>query len=270
MVVALIFTGCVDNEIYQDNVQSGMPEIDISNEQNVNVWDVKEEMEDIEEDMIKVSVLGKETLLIEKDRIHDDVYGLDQLNNRWTLEETDAILNSIKGTWEVDEYVGYISYSLYCNGRLTEEINSEEEQVYRELIWEQFENAKENSMVNVPKFQFSIKERNGEDIENNYIYVNSLYSSPVSIILSMNRSDDGYPVFIDRTTIGLDFVVEYPVIYIKFFTYAVEEEQGKNVIRTKEVYEPATLILTSDGQFLLLIDGAFYSLKRVEETFLNE
>lgn len=65
----------------------------------------------------------------------------------------------------------------------------------------------------------------------------------------MSRSDDNYPIFVESTTVTGDFSVEYPVMYIKFFTCV---EEGK--------YEPATLVITSDKKFYMLIDGAFYSL----------
>jgi hypothetical protein len=110
-----------------------------------------------------------------------------------------------------------------------------------------------NAQNNIPNVYFSVKRHNGKDVNSNYISVNGNYLSPISIILSLDRSNDDYPVFSDRTTISTDFTVEYPTIYIKFFIKYSEDN-------IKEKYEPATLVLTSDNKFYILIDGAFYSL----------
>jgi len=57
-------------------------------------------------------------------------------------------------------------------------------------------------------------------------------------------------LLIYRTTISTDFYVNYPVLYIKSFI----KHDKDNV--TSE-YEPATLVISSDGKFYILIEGAF-------------
>jgi len=97
----------------------------------------------------------------------------------------------------------------------------------------------------IPNIFFSIKEYNGNATNNNYIYVNNNYASPISIILSLDRSSDNYPVFVDRTTISTDFYVNYPTLYIKFFI-----KYDKDNVTSE--YEPATLVISSDGKFYII------------------
>ncbi len=83
--------------------------------------------------------------------------------------------------------------------------------------------------------------------------MNDNYRSPVSIVLSIDRLNENYPIFSDQTTISSDFYADYPILYIKFFIASKKDNQV-------EKYIPATLAISSDNQFLILIDGAFYSL----------
>ena len=45
--------------------------------------------------------------------------------------------------------------------------------------------------------------------------------------------------------------MEYPVVYIKLFAKFKDGESDR--------YNPATVIVSADGQVLLLMEGAFYS-----------
>ena len=61
----------------------------------------------------------------------------------------------------------------------------------------------------------------------------------------------------EMTADSPDFEAEYPVLYIRFFFY----EDNSN---SEREYRPATLVITSDDRFYLLLDRAFYSLKPSE------
>lgn len=250
LLLCVCLSGCQGEtaENTEEDIQSS-----VSSEKG-NSEDTAEEEEETEKDVTIISVLGKEELVIENDRIYDDRYGLHQLNNRFTLEEIDTILNTVKGSWVADEYVGFVSYNVYGAEYLMEEAEA----------WTIYDEAKTRAAANVPDFTISIGEYNTitkgmADIDNNYIYVQTRdgrrYNSPMSIVLSMSLIEDNYPVFIDRSMVGIGSNDNYPVVYIQFFSVCYSDESKKFI------YEPATLVLTSDGQFLLLKDGAFYSLK---------
>lgn len=196
--------------------------------------------------------MGQELLKIHKDRINDDIYGTGQLDNRWELNEIDDILNSVKGSWQIDEYIGFVYPSLYYSGL---DWRDNLGQAEKERLNEAYEEKVRKAKTNIPDVSFSIKEYNDEETNSNYIFVNGRYRSPISIILSVDRLNHNYPIYKDQTTISADFHVEYPVIYVKFFINFFEESQ---TIR----YEPATLVISSDNKFYILIDGAFYSLKK--------
>lgn len=200
---------------------------------------------------ISISILDKKTLSIDKDRMGDDIYGTGQLDNRWNLNEIDDILNSIKGDWEIDKYIGFVSPGIYYPDLFDHHDNLE--QSIKDNLIRKYKEKVKSAKNNIPNIYFSVKKHDGEDTNSNYITVNGNYLSPISIILSLDRLNDDYPVFVDRTTISSDFTVEYPIIYIKFF---IKHNDGKNKVQ----YEPATLVLTSDNKFYILIDGAFYSL----------
>lgn len=201
--------------------------------------------------VITMTILDKNTISIDKDRITDDIYG-SYLDNRWELSEIDSILNSIKGTWRVNEYVGFVESSIYYpdlfdhNDNLGDDIKEQLHKEYKEKV--------DSAKRNIPEIYFYIKEYDGKSTNNNYIYVNGNYLSPISIIMSVDLLNDNYPVFVDRTTVSTDFSVEYPVIYIKFFL----EQNGEDLIKK---FCSATLVISSDNKFYILVDGAFYSLK---------
>jgi len=234
LIIIIIFTFCSCN--YADIAE-----------------DVKEISEINDDNVVKITVLGKKTISVKKDRIYDDIYG-DFLDNRWNLSEVDNILFSLKGVWKVDKYVGFVDSSIYfpdlfdLNDNLEESIKDELHNDYRKKV--------ENAKNNIPEIYFSIKEYGGKDTDSNYIYVNGIYDSPISIILSLNQWNDNYPAFVERTTISPDFVVDYPTLYIKFYIQCSEDNQIMK-------HETATLVITADNRFYFLIDGAFYSLKNL-------
>lgn len=186
-----------------------------------------------DKDVTVISVLGKEELTIENSRIYDDESDYGYLDNCFTPEEMDTILNAIEGTWVVDEYVGFIPFE---KSAWSEEEGTEEERQQK------YDSAVEQAESNLPDIFFRVKgDSEEEPVDGSYyIYVfndNQSYVSPISVALHMQEKDWGYPV-----------------IYIEFVSIS-GDEQGELL------YEPAALILASDGSFLLLKDGAFYSLK---------
>lgn len=207
-----------------------------------------------EDNSISLTILDRCTISINKERINDDFYGVQQLNNRWNLDEIDAILNSIKGVWQADKYIGFIDSSLYYADLF--DMGDSLEEGIREELYDQYNEKIKNAKINIPGLVISIKETEGREIDSNYVYINNYYPSPVSIILSLDKINEKYPIFADQTTISTDFYVEYPIIYIKFFV-PVEEEENKTI-----KYSTATLLISKDDKFYLLTDGAFYSLKR--------
>lgn len=238
-----------------------------SEEQRTDVWDstlttVSDRIGNIEavdvelegnsdENLTTISVLGREKLMIETERIYGTESDLGYLDNRFIPEEIDIILNAIEGTWIVDEYVGFIPYE---NSIWSEEEGTEEEKRKK------YDDDREQAKTHLPDFSFQIKSYNSENPTDcsQYIYVyndNESYASPMSVALSM-QEEDGYSGFINRTIQGSDISKfnGYPVIYIDFFSIFCSQEG-------RVTYEPTTLILASDGSFLLLKDGAFYSLK---------
>ncbi|WP_432663369.1 hypothetical protein R9X47_22660 [Wukongibacter baidiensis] len=244
IIILAFFTIFTVSNSNQDDLNNVVSEGSIS--------DVNSELElSTDDNKISVSVFGEKEILINEDRFGDDIYGTGQLDNRWNLNEIDDILNLIKGDWKINEYIGFVDSSIYYP-ELFDYSDNIEDSVRNNLIENYNENVK-SAKNNVPNISFSVKKYNKEDTNSNYINVNGNYLSPISIILSLERMDDNYPVFVDRTTISTDFKVEYPIIYIKFFIEYNEDE-----LETR--YEPATLVLTNDNKFYILIDGAFYSV----------
>ncbi len=205
-----------------------------------------------DKDVTVISVLGKVDLRIADSRIYDDESGYGYLDNRFTPEEMDTILNAIEGTWIVDEYVGFIPFE---KSTWSEEKGTEEERQQK------YDSAVERAENNLPDFFFRIKGYSDEEPVDgsHYIYVfndNKSYVSPISAALCMQEKGLGYPGVENRTIQGSGIMEQpgYPVIYIEFLSISCDEQGAL-------LYEPATLILASNGSFLLLKDGAFYSLK---------
>lgn len=238
--LAITITSC-DNKYVLNNVDT--------RNHNSNMK-IKSELS-TNNDSISISILGKKNIAINTDRICDDIYGIGQLDNRWNLNEIDDILNSIKGDWKIDKYIGFVDSSIYYPDLFDYRDNLEESK--KNTLIKNYKKKVKSAQNSIPNVYFSVNKHNGEDVISNYINVNGNYLSPISIILSLDRLNDDYPVFVDQTTISNDFYVEYPVIYIKFF---IKYNEAKEI----EKYEPATLVLSSDNKFYILIDGAFYSV----------
>lgn len=217
--------------------------------------DNKETESGIDEDKISVSIFGDQTLIIDKSRFN----GTGQLNNRWSLNEIDVILNSIQGEWEIERYIGFVVSSIYYPDLFDHSDNIAED--VRNNLIEDYNKKVESAKKNIPNISFSVKRHNTLDTDSKYIIVNDDYQSTISIILSMDRIDEYYPVFVDQTTLSIDFVVEYPVIYIKFFIEYKDDLEAR--------YEPATLVLTKDNKFYILVDGAFYSVVSKWHYYVN-
>lgn len=219
-----------------------------------------------QEDAIPIRILGKEILTIDRDRVYNDIYGDGFLFDRWELNEVDAILNAVKGDWQIDQYVGFIPSGI-DNPDLFDIHDNIGEDV-KEQLYEEYDEKVEQAKNNVLEISFSIKEYRAydgtyQDTTNNCIFVSGnggAYESQVRIILTASEELDRYPVFSEQTAFSGDFSVEYPVVYIKFFVPWEENEEG---IRT---YESATLVLSSDKKFFVLINGAFYSVKPIDDT----
>lgn len=203
-----------------------------------------------EANRIEVEIYGGEKLQIELERFVDDIYGTGQVDNRWTLDEIDTILYTIQGRWTVKEYVGFVVAPIYSSDLF--ESDNLDESLRKEFL-DDYNQKVEAAKKNIPNLTFTVKEFESNDMDSNYIVVNDSYLSPISIILSLDRSSENYPVFVDRTALSMDFVVEYPVIYIKFFMKYNEDGLGV-------IYKPATLVLSKDNKFYILVDGAFYSV----------
>lgn len=207
-----------------------------------------------DDNIISITLLDKSSLKINKSRLNNNIYGVNRLDNKWTFIEIDTILNSIKGSWETDEYIGFVDSSIYFPDLY--DLNDNLEANIKDDLLNEYQLKIEHAKSNIPNLSFSVRLYDGKDTDSNYIYVNKNYPSPISIILSEDRIYDNSPIFVDQTTISSDFYVEYPVIYIKFFIKS-------NINNNLEIYEPATLVITSDNKFYILIDGAFYSLKNI-------
>lgn len=217
--------------------------------------DEGEEMEEV----TKIPVLGKTELIMENSRIYggDNVSGI--LTDCFTSEETDVILETVQGIWEIDGYAGFVPYAGYVESGRGKIGDTEQERQ------EKYEKAVEEAETDIPDFSFRIKVYNAAEEKpgdgGQYIYVRSsgdTYVSPFSIDLCLSETDGAYPVFVGETLRGMKTASElsYPIIAVRFFcgSYLEEEE--------RDGYEPAAFLLTSDGQFLLAKDGAFYSMKQ--------
>jgi len=248
----VLLTSCNSEYNSEDSIYHGS-----MNEINNN-----SEYSEVDNDTISISILGKKTLYINKDRMNDDVYGTGQLDNRWSLNEIDDILNAIKGVWKVDDYVGFVAPTLYYSDLFDRHNNIGEDVKTR--LYESYEEKIKNAKANIPDLYFSVKKyrktHGYRDTNSNYIYTDGVHSSSISIILSTNRINDYYTIFVNRTAISGDFIAEYPVLYIQFFIRLIDDNQAIK-------YEPATLVITSDDRFYILINGAFYSLKNLWNLF---
>ena len=165
-------------------------------------------------------------------------------------ENAESIPASLEGVWAVGEYIGFVPFDAYENGMWYEMAGDGEE---RMAVYEE---NKERAAAELPEFFIEIRETDTE--AGRYVYVTNrkrTYASPINITVSTAVSEDEYSIFNQRTISGLAPYGDYPVTYIEFHSFDYSEEEDR------VIYEPATLILTADGQFLLLKDGAYYSLE---------
>ena len=241
-----------DNGYEVQSASSDAESVHSQSKEEENSNDVKTENERTEKDggYLEFEILGKETLSIDESRIQDSF-----LDNRWTLEEIDKILNSIKGCWTVDQYVGFVSDETYFPQ--LRPIDNIDEQWRNDLL-EEYQAKVEEAKNNLPSLIFSIKERDLPFLETdaNYIYIDGFSPSPISVTLSMENEVPSMLADSEMTADSPDFQAEYPVLYIRFFFSEDRDDE--------RVYLPATLVITSDDRFYLLLDGAFYSLKPSE------
>jgi len=218
-------------------------------DESTNIEDVESTDSDTKVKYEEIEIYGGITLKLARERFYDDVYGTGQIDNMWSLEEINTIMNAIKGQWSIKNYEGFVAAPIFIPDLFDAETLSEDE---RDRLLEMYNIAVESSKSLIPDIVFSIKEFDSTDVDMNYIGVNNSFLSPVSIILSLDKTSENYPVFVDRTAITTDISIKYPVIYLKFFTKTVDEGG-------KEIYQPATLIMSSDDNLYVLINGAYYS-----------
>lgn len=215
-------------------------------ESGVEISDIEDESTDVSEnENITFRVLDGKEISVSRDRLRDT----GRINNRWSLEETDAMIAPLKGTWTTDAYMGYaLPYDL----RKFEPDTYADEEAREKFFWEYHEAVRAAEESPMPDISIEVKPV--EEYEDGYTIRVNGYESPFSIILSTERINDEYPVYSDTTTLSESFFVEYPVVYIKLFASFKDGESDR--------YKPATVVVSADGQVLLLMEGSFYSLER--------
>lgn len=79
-------------------------------ESEIEISSTEEERKDVSENKnITFRVLDGKEISVSRDRLRDT----ERINNRWSLEETDAMIAPLKGTWTTDTYMGYaLPYNL--------------------------------------------------------------------------------------------------------------------------------------------------------------
>lgn len=262
--------GCSKREVHEettmiDEVQESVTDISLNGETKPQSLD-----ENTYSEKIELNLLDKETIVIEKDRTTGNWLGNGYLDNCWEKEEIDAILNAIEGNWQVDKYMGFIYFRIFDIDLLDDYNGDDAEFIrHREELFEKYHKAVETAGENIPELTFSVKKRlnyndNWVNAGEHYIYVNGKMECPIVIKLSMDKQNDMYPICDEETVYSSDFEVEYPVLYIKFYYRNYKMEESGEI--GERVYQPATLIITSDNQFFILINGAFYSLKQLDLT----
>ena len=215
-------------------------------ESEIEISSTEEECKDVSEnENITFRVLDGKEISVSRDRLMDT----ERINNRWSLEETDAMIAPLKGTWTTDTYMGYV---LPYNLRKFEPDTYADEEARETFFGEYHEAVRAAEESPVP--DISVEVQPVEEYEDGYTIRVNGYESPFSIILSTERINDEYPIYSDTTTLSESFFVEYPVVYIKLFASFKDGESDR--------YNPVTVIVSEDGQVLLLMEGAFYSLER--------
>lgn len=242
---------------------NGTSEIEIADQKTENhLIDVGENLEETDEtdkeDLISFRILDGETIFVDENRL-EDTY---RINNKWSAEEIDKILDSLEGYWETDKYVGFIYEDFYYFGLGIHDIDGLDE--LREKYHSVYEEKVRKAEQTVPEIQIGVRRsRGGRGYLKENIILANRYDSPFSVILSTWPQDDIYPVRRDATTFSESLDVEYPVMYIKICVEFKTDEEAEWSMEYD--YEPATIVITADKQLLLLIDGAFYTLERMPD-----
>lgn len=213
-------------------------------ESEIEISSTEEERKDVSENKnITFRVLDGKEISVSRDRLRDT----ERINNRWSLEETDAMIAPLKGTWTTDTYMGY---ALPYNLRKFEPDTYADEEARETFFGEYHEAVRAAEESPVP--DISVEVQPVEEYEDGYTIRVNGYESPFSIILSTERINDEYPIYSDTTTLSESFFVEYPVVYIKLFARFKDGESDR--------YNPATVIVSAgwtgtaaDGERILLI-----------------
>ncbi len=231
---------------YRSGYREGADLIEISRCDGGEISGTEKDGKNVSEnENITFRVLDGKEISVSRDRLMDT----ERINNRWSLEETDAMIAPLKGTWTTDTYMGYV---LPYNLRKFEPDTYADEEARETFFGEYHEAVRAAEESPVP--DISVEVQPVEEYEDGYTIRVNGYESPFSIILSTERINDEYPIYSDTTTLSESFFVEYPVVYIKLFAKFKDGESDR--------YNPATVIVSADGQVLLLMEGAFYSLER--------
>ena len=125
----------------------------------------------------------------------------ERINNRWSLEETDAMIAPLKGTWTTDTYMGYV---LPYNLRKFEPDTYADEEA-RETFFGEYHKAV-RAAEESPVPDISVEVQPVEEYEDGYTIRVNGYESPFSIILSTERINDEYPIYSDTTTLSESFL----------------------------------------------------------------
>ena len=231
---------------YRSGYREGADLIEISRCDGGGISGTEKDGKNVSEnENITFRVLDGKEISVSRDRLMDT----ERINNRWSLEETDAMIAPLKGTWTTDTYMGYV---LPYNLRKFEPDTYADEEARETFFGEYHEEVRAAEESPVPDINVEVQPV--EEYEDGYTIRVNGYESPFSIILSTERINDEYPIYSDTTTLSESFFVEYPVVYIKLFAKFKDGESDR--------YNPATVIVSADGQVLLLMEGAFYSLER--------
>ena len=199
-------------------------------ESEIEISSTEEERKDVSENKnITFRVLDGKEISVSRDRLRDT----ERINNRWSLEETDAMIAPLKGTWTTDTYMGY---ALPYNLRKFEPDTYADEEARETFFGEYHEAIRAAEESPVP--DISVEVQPVEEYEDGYTIRVNGYESPFSIILSTERINDEYPIYSDTTTLSESFFVEYPVVYIKLFARFKDGESDR--------YNPATVIVSAE------------------------
>ena len=220
-------------------------------ESEIEISSTEEERKDVSENKnITFRVLDGKEISVSRDRLRDT----ERINNRWSLEETDAMIAPLKGTWTTNTYMGYV---LPYNLRKFEPDTYADEEARETFFGEYHEAVRAAEESPVP--DISVEVQPVEEYEDGYTIRVNGYESPFSIILSTERINDEYPIYSDTTTLSEKFFVEYPVVYIKLFASFKDGESDRYNPVTVIVSEQAYDVITgwtgtaADGGRILLI-----------------